>query len=112
MQPGGTRPVNRPGLDFYQRLVDDLLEHGIEPCLTLYHWDLPQELEDAGGWPVRDTADRFAEYAATGARRARRPGPALDHPQRAVVLGVPRLRLRRARAGPQRAADALAAATT
>jgi beta-glucosidase len=54
---------NRAGLDFYSRLVDQLLAHGIAPTLTLYHWDLPQSLEDAGGWPSRDTAYRFAEYA-------------------------------------------------
>lgn len=59
--PGG-RP-SREGLDFYSRLVDALLDGGIAPVATLYHWDLPQELEDAGGWPVRDTALRFAEYA-------------------------------------------------
>jgi beta-glucosidase len=63
MQPAGAGPANPAGLDFYRRLVDELLEHGIEPWLTLYHWDLPQPLEDAGGWPVRDTAGRFAEYA-------------------------------------------------
>ncbi|MEV6690882.1 GH1 family beta-glucosidase [Micromonospora sp. NPDC051196] len=63
VQPGGSGPVNAEGLDFYQRLVDNLLANGIEPWLTLYHWDLPQELEDAGGWPARDTAARFAEYA-------------------------------------------------
>jgi beta-glucosidase len=51
------------GIDFYSRLVDALLERDIAPVATLYHWDLPQELEDAGGWPVRDTALRFAEYA-------------------------------------------------
>jgi beta-glucosidase len=61
--PGGRGPANQRGLDFYRRLVDDLLAAGIEPWLTLYHWDLPQEIEDAGGWPVRDTAERFAEYA-------------------------------------------------
>ncbi|MEU8077014.1 GH1 family beta-glucosidase [Catellatospora citrea] len=63
VQPGGRGPANQKGLDFYRGLVDDLLSKGIEPWLTLYHWDLPQELEDAGGWPERDTAYRFAEYA-------------------------------------------------
>ncbi|MFD1147784.1 glycoside hydrolase family 1 protein [Saccharothrix hoggarensis] len=56
-------PVNQLGLDFYSRLVDKLLENNITPWLTLYHWDLPQTLEDEGGWANRDTAYRFAEYA-------------------------------------------------
>ncbi|MFD0204177.1 MULTISPECIES: GH1 family beta-glucosidase [Saccharothrix] len=56
-------PVNQAGLDFYSRLVDKLLENNITPWLTLYHWDLPQTLEDEGGWANRDTAYRFAEYA-------------------------------------------------
>jgi beta-glucosidase len=64
VQPTGSGPANQAGLDFYRNLVDELLAHGIEPWATLYHWDLPQPLEDAGGWPVRDTAARFAEYAA------------------------------------------------
>src|SRR6266545_497681 len=61
VMPGG-RP-NRRGLDFYSRLVDELLSRDILPTPTLYHWDLPQELEDAGGWANRDTASRFADYA-------------------------------------------------
>jgi beta-glucosidase len=64
LQPDGRGPLNPAGVDFYSRLVDALLERGIQPWVTLYHWDLPQALEDAGGWPVRDTAERFAEYAA------------------------------------------------
>jgi beta-glucosidase len=59
------RTVNRAGLDFYSRLVDELLEADILPWLTLYHWDLPQALEERGGWPNRDTAYRFADYAVT-----------------------------------------------
>jgi beta-glucosidase len=58
-------PPNRKGLDFYSRLVDELLAKGIKPWLTLYHWDLPQALEDQGGWTSRDTAYRFADYAQT-----------------------------------------------
>jgi beta-glucosidase len=57
-------PVNPAGLAFYDRLVDALLAAGIAPAATLYHWDLPQALEDAGGWPERRTAERFGEYAA------------------------------------------------
>ena len=64
LQPDGRGALNPKGVDFYARLVDALLEHGIEPWATLYHWDLPQVLEDAGGWPARDTALRFADYAA------------------------------------------------
>ncbi|MBX3091682.1 MAG: beta-glucosidase [Cryobacterium sp.] len=60
--PDGGAP-NAKGLDFYSRLVDELLAKGIKPWLTLYHWDLPQALEDRGGWADRDTAYRFAEYA-------------------------------------------------
>ncbi len=63
IQPTGAGAVNRPGLDYYGRLTDALLEAGIRPFPTLYHWDLPQALEDKGGWPNRDTAARFAEYA-------------------------------------------------
>ncbi|MZD06106.1 beta-glucosidase [Streptomyces sp. SID5785] len=69
IQPGGRGPVNAKGLDFYDRLVDELLAQGITPWATLYHWDLPQELEDRGGWPERDTAHRFADYAELAAGR-------------------------------------------
>jgi len=64
IQPTGSGAVNPKGLEFYGRLVDGLLERGIVPVATLYHWDLPQALEDANGWVNRDTAYRFAEYAA------------------------------------------------
>lgn len=64
IQPGGRGPANAKGLDFYKRLIDELRGRNITPWITLYHWDLPQELEDAGGWPARDTAYRFADYAA------------------------------------------------
>ncbi|MBT0768556.1 beta-glucosidase [Kineosporia sp. J2-2] len=63
IQPTGSGPAVQAGLDFYQRLTDQLLDAGIAPALTLYHWDLPQPLQDAGGWPNRDTAYRFADYA-------------------------------------------------
>jgi beta-glucosidase len=63
IQPDGTGPVNPHGLDFYDRLVDELRGRGIEPIVTLYHWDLPQTLEDQGGWTNRATAEAFAEYA-------------------------------------------------
>jgi beta-glucosidase len=64
IQATGSGHVNADGLDFYDRLVDGLLERGIQPMATLYHWDLPQALEDGGGWLNRDTVERFAEYAA------------------------------------------------
>ncbi|MFI6812736.1 GH1 family beta-glucosidase [Nonomuraea sp. NPDC050328] len=64
VQPTGKGTPNQKGLAFYDRLVDELLEHGIAPTPTLFHWDLPQALEDEGGWMARDTALRFAEYAA------------------------------------------------
>jgi len=64
VQPEGRGATNPAGLAFYDRLVDALLEQGIAPAVTLYHWDLPQALEDGGGWRSRDTAQRFAEYAA------------------------------------------------
>jgi beta-glucosidase len=67
--PSGRGTPNERGLAFYERLVDGLLEAGIEPWLTIYHWDLPQALEDAGGWPRRDTAADFAAYADLLSRR-------------------------------------------
>lgn len=67
--PNGVGDVNSKGLDFYDRLVNDLLNAGIEPYITLYHWDLPQVLEDRGGWTNRDTADAFAAYVEAVVRR-------------------------------------------
>jgi beta-glucosidase len=69
VQPSGSGAVNADGLAFYDRLVDELLAHDIAPMATLYHWDLPQALEGAGGWMSRDTAERFGEYAALVAAR-------------------------------------------
>ena len=63
VQPDGRGPANRNGLDFYRRLVEGLLEREITPLATLYHWDLPQPLQDQGGWASRDVVERFAEYA-------------------------------------------------
>ena len=63
IQPDGAGPANPAGIAFYDRLIDALLERGISPMLTLFHWDLPQALQDAGGWLNRDTTARFAEYA-------------------------------------------------
>jgi len=63
IQPTGDGPANPQGVAFYDRLVDGLLERGIDPLVTLFHWDLPQALQDAGGWANRDTAARFGEYA-------------------------------------------------
>ncbi|CAM5243493.1 Beta-glucosidase OS=Streptomyces alboniger OX=132473 GN=CP975_12580 PE=3 SV=1 [Streptomyces alboniger] len=67
--PGGDGAVNPKGLAFYDRLIDGLLEAGITPSVTLYHWDLPQALQDRGGWPRRETAEHFAAYAAVVAER-------------------------------------------
>ena len=104
VQPDGRGPANPAGLDFYERLVDGLLERGIQPMATLYHWDLPQALEDEGGWLNRDTVDRFAEYAgwsvsgsptgsSTGSRSTSRTSsrcwatrPAMHAPGRALMF--------------------------
>ncbi len=83
IQPDGRGPVNSAGVDFYSRLVDELLGAGITPLVTLYHWDLPQALEDAGGWPNRDTAARFADYAVVAA------GALGDRVHRWITLNEP-----------------------
>ncbi len=67
--PAGRGPINQAGLDWYDRLVDGLLAAGIEPFATLYHWDLPQALQDEGGWPRRETAQAFVGYADAVSRR-------------------------------------------
>jgi len=67
--PEGRGRVNQAGLDFYDRVVDELLANDIEPFVTLYHWDLPQALEDQGGWVSRETVDAFCEYAQVVAAR-------------------------------------------
>jgi beta-glucosidase len=63
IQPTGSGPVNQAGVDYYRRLVGKLIESGVTPGITLFHWDLPQTLQDAGGWTSRETALRFADYA-------------------------------------------------
>ena len=63
--PGGRGKVNQKGVDFYHRLIDSMLKHGITPWVAMFHWDLPQVLEDEGGWRVRGTCDAFAQYADT-----------------------------------------------
>ena len=64
VQPDGRGQANQEGLDFYDRLVDGMLERGLEPFATLYHWDLPAPLADIGGWTNRDITDHFADYAS------------------------------------------------
>jgi beta-glucosidase len=68
IQPTGSGPANAKGIDYYSRIVDALLEAHIRPFVTLYHWDLPQALDDSGGWPNRDTASRFTDYVQLAAR--------------------------------------------
>jgi beta-glucosidase len=76
IQPRGAGEVNQKGIDYYSRLVDELLRAGIRPLPTLYHWDLPQALDDAGGWINRDTAARFADLAGLVTRAL---GDRVDH---------------------------------
>ncbi|PKV88571.1 GH1 family beta-glucosidase [Streptomyces sp. TLI_146] len=88
--PGGSGPVNAAGLDFYDRLVDELCAHGITPAPTLYHWDTPLELEEAGGWLRRDTAYRFADYARVVAERLADRVPmwiTVNEPAEVTLLG-------------------------
>ncbi|WP_184811821.1 GH1 family beta-glucosidase [Actinophytocola algeriensis] len=90
IQADGTGPANEKGLAFYDRLVDELLHAGVDPWVTLYHWDLPQALEDKGGWPERDTAYRFADYAMLVFDRLRdrvRTWTTLNEPWCSAMLG-------------------------
>src|SRR5215213_7362022 len=101
IQPEGSGPANQDGLDYYRRLVDGLRRRSIEPMLTLYHWDLPQALEDLGGWTSRD------ERALRRVRCYRLRGPlgergVLDHLERALGLRLDGLRPRRPRPWKQR----------
>jgi beta-glucosidase len=87
--PEGRGKVNEKGLDFYDRLVDELLASGLAPFVTLFHWDTPQALEDAGGWPSRDTVDAFEEYVEVVAGRlGDRVGHWITHNEPWVVSWV------------------------
>jgi beta-glucosidase len=87
IQPNGAGPADAEGLAYYDRLVDTLLAAGITPTPTLYHWDLPQALQDAGGWLSRDTAARFADYAGLVASRL------CDRVPRWITLNEPFIQL-------------------
>ncbi|RMH54158.1 MAG: beta-glucosidase [Candidatus Hydrogenedentota bacterium] len=90
VRPGGIGKVNQKGLDFYSRLVDALLDASIEPCVTLYHWDLPRELYRRGGWRNREIADWFAEYTAVLGRTLGdrvRIWMTINEPQMVIGLG-------------------------
>jgi beta-glucosidase len=87
--PNGRGAVNAKGLDFYDRLVDELLGNGIEPYVTLFHWDTPQVLEDQGGWPSRDIVGAFEEYVeAVGERLGDRVGHWITHNEPWVVAWI------------------------
>ncbi len=110
VQPSGRGAVNQRGLDFYRSLVDGLRSRNLEPAITLYHWDLPQALEDSGGWAQRDTAERFADYAQIVAEAIGDVGAmwiTLNEPQVVAHQGY-RIGVH----APGHADDALAAAAT
>ena len=100
--PDGDGPINTSGLDYYSRLIDALLARGITPWVTLFHWDLPQALEDRGGWLVRGTVDAFGRYADGSGQTPGRPRQALVHRQRDPLLHRQRLRQRILRPGQAR----------
>ena len=100
VMPDGRGPVNQAGLDYYDRLVDALLAAGITPYPTLYHWDLPQALQDRGGWANRDTAARAGRLRHGGGRAAGRPGDELGHAERAALRRLDRPPGRAARPWP------------
>ena len=103
--PEGTGAPNPKGLDFYDRLIDELLANGIEPYATLYHWDLPQALQDrVGGWQSSDTSKAFADYAGYVAGAFDRPRQEHLHAQRSRTFRELRLRMGHRRARPQTAA--------
>ena len=110
VQPTGRGAANQTGLDFYRSLVDGLNQRGITPAITLFHWDLPQALEDEGGWAVRDTAERFAEFAAIVAGAIGDSGAlwmTLNEPQQVAHQGY-----RVGTHAPGHSDDVLAAAAT
>jgi beta-glucosidase len=110
VQPTGRGEINQAGLDFYRAIVDGLRQREITPAITLYHWDLPQTLEDEGGWANRDTAERFAEYARIVAEAIGDAGGlwlTLNEPQQVAHQGY-----RVGTHAPGLKDDALAAAAT
>jgi beta-glucosidase len=110
IQPTGRGAINQPGLDFYRSLIEGLHSRDIAPAITLFHWDLPQALEDAGGWANRDTAERFAEFTQIVAEGLGDVGGmwiTLNEPQVVASHGY-----RHGEHAPGHADDALAAAAT
>jgi beta-glucosidase len=100
VMPEGRGRVNAAGLDFYDRLIDGLLEAGIEPLCTLYHWDLPAALDDRGGWLNPDIADWFADYGQVLFDKFDGRVKDLGHDQRALGHRRRRLSARRPRPRP------------
>ncbi len=105
--PAGDGPINSRGLDFYSRLIDALLARGITPWVTLFHWDLPQALEEQGGWLARRTVDAFGRYADAVVQAPRRSRHALVHRQRNPLFHRQWIWQRLFRAGPASRAHAI-----